>query len=150
MKDLIMSTIPKKSTILIRFMVGFYFLAGGILKLYMPGLQDTGFFQGVAFASAGNIALTISIFEALCGFLIVVGLFTKVAVIPLILTIGITFFAGKLPIMAEEGFFLMAHLSRIDFTMALGCIYLLINGSGILSLDYKMSNQSLMSDSFDK
>jgi putative oxidoreductase len=142
MKNLIQSTEADRTTILIRLMVGLYFLAGGILKLYIPGLQETGYFQNIGFAAPETITLTLSILEVIFGLLIVAGLFTRVAVVFLLLTIAFTFFAGKLSILFEEGFFLMAHLSRIDFAMFLGCIFLLMKGSGYWSLDYSMGNKT--------
>jgi putative oxidoreductase len=138
MKNLIISTNPNKTIIVIRFMIGIYFLAGGVLKLYMPGLQETGYFQNIGFASAGNIAITISIVEVVCGLLIIAGLYTRIAAITLLFTILFTFITGKVPIVYEEGFFLMAHLSRIDFALFLGCIFLVLTGSGYWSLDHRM------------
>lgn len=142
MKNQMRSPNPNKTIIIIRFMIGIYFLAGGMLKLYMPGLQESGYFQHLGFASAGNIALTISILEALCGFLILAGLYTRTAAIVLLLTITFSLTAGKMPIYYEEGLFLMAHLSRIDFAMFLGCVFLLLTGPGWWSLDHRMSQRA--------
>jgi putative oxidoreductase len=138
MNSSILSTEPQKTTLLIRFMVGFYFLAGGVLKFSYPELQETGFFQNLGFISANAIVTVISVLEVLCGLMIIVGFFTRIAVIPLILTVSFTVLIGKFPILFEEGFWLMAHISRIDFAMFLGCVFLLITGSGYWSVDWKM------------
>ncbi|MDZ7757997.1 DoxX family protein [Rhodohalobacter sp.] len=138
MKNSILSTEPQKTTLLIRFMVGFYFLAGGVIKLSYPELQDTGFFQNLGFISAGAIVSVISLIEIICGLMIIAGLFTRIAVIPLLLTISFTVLIGKFPILFEEGFWMMAHISRIDFAMFFGCVFLFITGSGFWSLDWKM------------
>ncbi len=142
MKNRILSTEPQKTTLLIRFMVGFYFLVGGVLKLSYPELQETGFFQNLGFISAGAMVSVIYTFEIICGIMIMAGLFTRIAVIPLLLTISFTVLVGKLPIMFEEGFWLMAHISRIDFAMFLGCVFLFITGSGYWSLDWKLISKS--------
>lgn len=138
MKNGILSTEPQKTTLLIRFMVGFYFLAGGVLKLSYPELQETGFFQNLGFISAGAMVSVISFLEIVCGLMIMAGFFTRIAVIPLLLTISFTVMIGKFPILFEEGFWLMAHISRIDFAMFLGCVFLFITGSGYWSVDWKM------------
>lgn len=138
MRNRILSTEPQKTTLLIRFMVGFYFLAGGVLKFSYPELQETGFFQNLGFISAGSMVSFISTVEVICGLMIMAGFFTRVAVIPLLLTISFTVLIGKFPILFEEGFWLMAHISRIDFAMFLGCVFLLITGSGYWSVDWKL------------
>lgn len=138
MNSSILSTEPLKTTLLIRFMVGFYFLAGGVLKFSYPELQETGFFQNLGFISANATVTVISVLEVLCGLMIIVGFFTRIAVIPLILIVSFTVLIGKFPILFEEGFWLMAHISRIDFAMFLGCVFLFITGSGYWSVDWKM------------
>ncbi|WP_083750047.1 DoxX family protein [Rhodohalobacter halophilus] len=108
------------------------------MKFSYPELQETGFFQNLGFISAGAMVTVISTFEVVCGLLIMVGLFTRLAVIPLLLTISFTVLIGKFPILFEEGFWLMAHISRIDFAMFLGCVFLFITGSGFWSLDWRI------------
>jgi len=138
MKNLILSTEPNKSYLLIRVMVGFFFFVGGVLKFSFPELQEPGFYRVFGSSFAETFAFTVALLETICGLMILGGLFTRVAVIPLLLAILITVFAGKIPIIFEEGFWLMAHISRIDFAMFLGGVFLLINGSGALSVDLKM------------
>lgn len=141
MKNLILSTEPNKTYLLIRVMVGFYFLVGGVLKFSFPELQEPGYYMAFGNSFAQSFAVIVAFVEVICGLMILGGLFTRVAVIPLLLTITITVLAGKFPIIFEEGFWLMAHISRIDFAMFLGCIFLLINGSGYWSADWKMQTK---------
>jgi uncharacterized membrane protein YphA (DoxX/SURF4 family) len=49
----------------------------------------------------------------------------------------------KIPILLEKGFWSMAHEARTDFAMTILLIYLLIFGSGKLSIDSKI-NKSLI------
>ncbi|TVR30452.1 MAG: DoxX family protein [Balneolaceae bacterium] len=144
MKDRILTTEPNKTFFLIRFMVGAFFLIGGVLKFSYPELRETGFFQNFEIMSAGTIATIIASLEVICGLMIMAGLFTRVAAIPLLLIISFTVIVGKFPIISEEGFWLMAHISRIDFAMFLGCTFLFINGSGFWSLDWKMQQKSIV------
>lgn len=71
--------------------------------------------------------------------LILLGLYTPLAAIPLIimLTAPIT---TKIPIGLEEIFWEMAHASRTDFSMLIGSIFLLIKGGEKWSLDLKLFN----------
>lgn len=141
MKQKILVTEPDNTFFLIRFMVGFYFLAGGVLKFAYPELQEIGFYSSFGGVTAGSIVTVISALELICGLMIVAGFFTRIAAIPLLLIVGFTVFIGKFPILLEEGFWLMAHISRIDFAMFLGCVFLLINGSGMWSIDWKIQNR---------
>ena len=141
MKELILTTDSNKTFLLIRIMVGFFFFVGGVLKLSYPELQTPGYYEAFGASFAVSFASFITIIEIICGLMILAGLFTRIATIPLLLTISITVIAGKLPIMFDEGFWLMAHISRVDFAMFLGCIFLLINGSGLWSADWKMQSK---------
>jgi len=142
MKERIIATDPNRTFLLIRIMVGFYFLAGGFLKFVYPELQPTGYFQDFGQSAAGTIVILISSVEVLCGFMILIGLFTRIAVIPLLISILVMIFAGKLSIFFEEGLWMMAHLSRVDFAMFMGGIFLLINGSGYWSADWSMQSKN--------
>jgi uncharacterized membrane protein YphA (DoxX/SURF4 family) len=86
--------------------------------------------------------------ELVCGALIILGLFTRLAAIPLIVIMVVAIVSTKLPIwaghdiwifhmpkLARYGFWSMAHEARDDFLMLLGSIYLLIAGAGAWSLD---------------
>lgn len=143
MKERILATEPNKTYLLIRIMVGFFFFIGGVLKFSFPELQTTGYFENFGSSAAQTIAFTITFLEVICGLMILGGLYTRLATIPLLLTILITVLAGKMSIFFEEGFWLMAHISRVDFAMFLGCIFLLINGSGLWSADWKMYSKTL-------
>ena len=77
-------------------------------------------------------------FEILCGALVLLGLFTRLAVIPLITIMCVAIYSTKIPILLKSGFWKMAHDSRTDFSMLLGSIFLLIVGAGVISLDAKL------------
>jgi uncharacterized membrane protein YphA (DoxX/SURF4 family) len=77
----------------------------------------------------------VGITEISCGILILAGLFMRLACIPLIVVILTAITSTKMPIFLEHGFWKMAHEGRTDYAMFLLLIYLLIVGSGHLSLD---------------
>jgi uncharacterized membrane protein YphA (DoxX/SURF4 family) len=91
--------------------------------------------------------------EIICGALIILGLLTRLAAIPLILTMIVAIVSTKVPILLgydfwifhmprlpRYGFWSMAHEARADFCMLLGALYLLIEGGGRWSLDALLSN----------
>lgn len=91
--------------------------------------------------------------EIICGALIILGLLTRLAAIPLILIMIVAIVSTKVPILLGHdfwifhmpklpryGFWSMAHEARADFCMLLGALHLLIEGGGRWSLDALLSN----------
>jgi uncharacterized membrane protein YphA (DoxX/SURF4 family) len=77
----------------------------------------------------------VATFEVACGTLVLLGLFTRLAVIPLLVIMAVALTTTKWPMLASQGFWHMAHESRTDWSMTLGSLYLLIVGAGPWSLD---------------
>jgi len=80
--------------------------------------------------------------------LILLGLLTRLAAIPLIIDMLVAILSTKVPILLGHGFWGfslrnlpyvgfwgMAHEARTDFSMLLGSVFLLIVGAGRWSLD---------------
>jgi uncharacterized membrane protein YphA (DoxX/SURF4 family) len=78
-------------------------------------------------------------FEIVCGSLVLLGLLTRLAVIPLLVIMAVALTTTKWPMLATEGFWNMAHESRTDWSMTLGSLYLLIVGAGAWSIDSRLS-----------
>ncbi|WP_255406104.1 DoxX family protein [Flavobacterium sp. LM4] len=80
----------------------------------------------------------VGIFEIICGVLILLGLITRLASIPLIVIMLVAISTTKTEILINDGFWKMMHESRTDWAMLLGNIFLFINGGGFWSLDKKI------------
>jgi putative oxidoreductase len=76
-----------------------------------------------------------------CGALLIVGLLTRLASLPLLIDIIRAIATTKIPMLSKAGFWGMMHEARTDFCMLLGLIFLLIVGSGTLSFDERFSRQ---------
>jgi len=72
--------------------------------------------------------------EIVCGTLLLIGLFTRLAAIPLLCVILVAIVTTKIPMLAN-GVWAMLHEARTDFSMFLGLVFLLIAGAGTMSLD---------------
>jgi putative oxidoreductase len=127
------------ATILIRFMAGAVFATEGIQKFLFEEL-GSGRFAKIGFASPSLLAGVVGGFELTCGVLLIFGLWTRLAALPLLTIIGVAIWKTKVPIYFESGFWKMAHESRTDFCMLLGAFFLLIVGAGPWSLDASRSN----------
>jgi len=131
----ILSTSAPAATILVRLIVGAVFLSEGIQKFLYPAEVGAGRFTKIGLPSPETLAPFVGSFEILCGALVLLGLVTRLAVVPLIIIMLTAIATTKIPIVLNEGFWKMAHESRTDWSMLLGSIFLLIVGAGSFSLD---------------
>jgi putative oxidoreductase len=129
------------STVLIRILVGTVFLSEGIQKFLFPSILGAGRFEKLGFANPEFWASFTGYFEIICGSLILLGLLTRLATIPLLITMIVAFITTKYPILLEKGFWSMVHEYRTDFAMTLGNIFLLIKGAGRWSIDNAMGDK---------
>lgn len=145
-----LSTDTSKTTILIRFLVGIVFVTEGIQKFLYPALRGAGRFESIGIPFPEFNGYFVGASEIVFGALVLVGLCTRFAAIPLIIIMLVAMFTTKLPILLGTGFwgfslrelqyygFLsMMHESRNDLAMLIGSIFLLIKGGGYWSLDLK-------------
>jgi len=131
----IINTDKSATTILIRVMVGSVFLSEGIQKFLFPAIDGAGRFAKIGFANPEFWASFTGCFEIICGTLILLGLLTRFAAIPILITMLVAFITTKYPILMDKGFWSFAHEYRTDFAMTLGGVFLLIKGAGKWSID---------------
>jgi putative oxidoreductase len=142
-------------TILVRLMVGLVvFLPEGIQKLAFPQILGAGRFANIGIPYPELMGSFVGTVEIVCGTLVILGLLTRLAAIPLIVIMVVAIVSTKLPIwaghdiwifhmpkLARYGFWSMAHEARDDFLMLLGSLYLLIAGAGAWSLDAMLARE---------
>ena len=150
----VISTGAPRSVILIRLIVGAVFLSEGIQKFLFPADLGVGRFVKIGIPAPEIIAPFVGVVEIVCGSLIILGLFTRLAAIPLIIDISVAILSTKIPILLGRsfwrfslsklpsyGFWSAAHEARVDYAMLLGSIFLLIVGAGALSIDARLSRR---------
>ena len=123
------------AVLLIRLMVGGVFLSEGIQKFLYPAEVGAGRFAKIGLPSPEFLGPFVGGIEIACGALVLLGLFTRGAVIPLLSIMAVALYTTKLPLLLKSGFWKMAHDSRTDFSMVMGALLLLIIGAGAWSLD---------------
>lgn len=128
--------------LLIRILVGWVFFVEGILKFLWWNELGVGRFAAIGIPIPGILAPLVGIIEIGCGGLILAGLFTRLAALPLLIDISVAIFSTKIPIwlgpywrfappqLKHYGFLSMLHEARTDFSMALGLTFLLITCGG--------------------
>jgi putative oxidoreductase len=128
--------------ILIRLMMGWVFMSEGIQKFLFPDALGVGRFIRIGIPAPQFFAPFVGLVEIVCGALLIVGLLTRLASIPLLINILVAIATTKIPMLSKAGFWGMMHEARTDFCMLLGLIFLLIVGSGTLSFDERLSRRS--------
>lgn len=131
----IFKTRKTRSFILIRIIVGLVFLSEGIQKFLYPDIVGVGRFETIGIDYATFFAYFVAVFEITCGALVLVGLLTRIAAVPLLIIMLTAIITTKIPILVSEGFWFMAHAARTDFAMTMLLIFLLVYGPGKYSVD---------------
>lgn len=134
--------------ILIRLSLGFVFVLEGMQKLILPDILGAGRFAKIGIPQPELMGPFVGVVELVCGLLIVVGLFARIAAIPLIGVMIVAIVGTKLPILLGHdwlifklrpldryGFLSMTHESRTDVAMLLEAIFILLAGAGRWSID---------------
>lgn len=134
----IVSTDTASTTVLIRLMVGAVFLSEGIQKFLFADKLGSGRFAKIGLPNPDFLGPFVGSFEIICGSLVLIGLLTRLASIPLIIIMLVAIATTKAEVLANDGFWEMMHGSRTDWAMLLGGIFLLIKGGGRWSVDQKI------------
>jgi putative oxidoreductase len=81
----------------------------------------------------------VGVVEITCGALLIAGLLTRWAAVPLLIDMVVAIITTKIPMLQTQGFCAMAHEARTDWCMLLGAIFLLIVGPGTWSIDARVT-----------
>ena len=125
------------ATLLVRLVTGWVFLSEGIQKFLYPDQLGVGRFIRIGIPSPETLAPFVATVEIVCGTLLLLGLVTRLAAIPLIINMVVAIASTKIPILLNEGFWSAAHESRTDVSMLFCSLFLLAVGAGPLSLDHQ-------------
>lgn len=118
-----------RGTIFIRLAVGLIFLTQGILKYIDPHVGVERFTR-IGFPHPAFTAHFVGTFEIACGLLVLVGVFTRLAAIPLLVIICTAIVTTKIPELSRpgQGFWYMVSDARTDFAMLMCLLFLLVSG----------------------
>src|SRR5688572_23311580 len=99
-------------------MVGAVFLSEGIQKLLFPDQLGAGRFLEIGLPMPEFLGPFVGTFEIACGSLVLLGLLTRLAVIPLLVIMAVALITTKWPILVSQGFWAAAHEARTDCSMS--------------------------------
>lgn len=150
-------------TIFIRLALAGVFVPEGIQKLIFPEVLGAGRFIKMGIPYPEFTGPFVGWVEIICGILILFGLFTRLAALPLIITMLVAITATKIPIwmghdwivtdtiifhvreLKSYGFWSFMHETRLDWAMLMGACYLFAAGGGHWSIDHKLQGNSSLS-----
>jgi uncharacterized membrane protein YphA (DoxX/SURF4 family) len=136
---------PLRSTLAVRLVVGWTFVVSGAMKLLFEGLGPARFAK-IGFAAPAATSTFVAVVELVAGTCLVLGLFARLAALPLIADMVVAIVTTKVPLLfgggpeipaaaPKAGFWAFAYQARLDVAMLLSCGYLVAIGAGLLSLD---------------
>lgn len=128
------------AVVFIRLAVGLVFFTQGLLKYIDPNMGVNRFTK-IGFPHPYFTAHFVGTFEMICGFLVLVGLLTRLAAIPLLIVICTALATTKIPELhhLNQGFWFMVSDARTDFSMLMSLLLLLRSGGGLWSVDARLS-----------
>lgn len=138
MLDYVSGTTAPAAVIVIRLLTGSIFISEGIQKFLFSAELGVGRFEKIGIIYPSMMAPFVGTVEIVCGSLLLLGLFTRLAAIPLLIAMFVAIYSTKFNVLMESGFWKFAHEARTDYSMILSLIFLLIVGSGSISLDHKL------------
>ena len=138
-------TSAPRATILVWLLVGWVFLSEGVQKFLFPAALGVGRFTKIGIPAPQFFAPFVGVVEIVCGTLVIVGLLTRLAAIPLLINITVAILTTKIPMLAKSGFWATMHEARTDICMWLGALFLVIVGAGQWSVDARVSRRKRVS-----
>ena len=129
--------------IFVRLAVGLIFFTQGVLKYIDPHMGVIRFTK-IGFPFPDFTAHFVGTFEIICGLLVLIGLFARLASIPLLIVILTAIATTKIPELwrPDQGFWFMVSDARTDFAMTMCLLFILSTGAGPWSLDRFRSEKS--------
>ncbi len=135
----------QRANLVVRLLVGLVFLPEGVKKFLFAEQWGAGRFARIGIPAPEAMAYFVGGVEIVFGLLLLFGLLTRLAAIPLLVDMAVAIATTKIPLLwratavsAKVGFWSLQAESRTDFAMAMGLVFVLLAGAGALSLDARI------------
>ena len=147
-KDWWMSPGEATWSILVRLSLAGVFIPEGLQKLIHGDILGAGRFAKIGIVYPEFFGPFVGWVELIAGILLLIGYATRMAAVPIIITMAVAIISTKIPILLGHewggfslreldryGFLSFTHETRTDWAMLLGALYLFLSGAGRWSLD---------------
>jgi|SRR5271157_2038627 len=131
------------SIFFIRLAVGLIFFSQGILK-FTDANMGVARFTRIGFPHPYFTAHFVGSFEIVCGLLVLLGIWTRAASVPLLIVITTAIATTKIPELfrPSQGFWYMVSDGRTDFAMFCSLAFLIFVGGGAWALDERTGSST--------
>ncbi len=143
-----------RASLAVRLLAGLVFLPEGVKKFLFPAQWGAGRFERIGIPAPAQMAAFVGAIEIACGTLLLVGLATRLASLPLLVDILVAIATTKIPLLwratavsTKVGFWSMQSEGRTDWAILMALVFLLLAGAGPISLDALISRRSRSRDS---
>src|SRR5436853_3246496 len=103
------------SVILVRLLVGWVYFSEGVQKFLFPDALGVGRFTKIGIPAPQFFAPFVGVVEIVCGAMLILGLLTRLASVPLLIDISVAIVTTKVPMLSKAGFWGTMHEARTDF-----------------------------------
>lgn len=136
-----------RATVLIRLMAGSVFFWEGVMKFVFPATLGVGRFTKLGIPFPDAMATFVGGVEIVGGLMLIAGLLTRVAAVPLLIDMVVAMLTTKVPlylgtyplapppVAPQFGFWAVLHEIRSDEAQFLCTAFLLLVGAGPWALD---------------
>ena len=134
--------------LLIRLVVGLVFASEGVQKFLFAEAQGAGRFAKIGIPAPELMGPFVGGVETLCGLMLIAGLATRLAAVPLVGVMLVALVSTKVPILLghghtgfahtfapKAGLWAFLHESRTDLAMLASTLFLVLVGADRWSLD---------------
>lgn len=147
-------TTAPRAVLLVRLAVGIVFLSEGVQKVLLPDALGAGAgrFARIGIPAPEVMGPFVGVIETVCGALVLGGLLTRLAAVPLAIDMMVAIVSTKVAVLIGHGFWgfaapsvlrhglgSMLHEARTDLAMILGAFFLALAGGGAGSIDAWLS-----------
>ena len=126
----------------VRVVVGLVFVSEGVQKFLFPGELGVGRFTKIGLPIPEVLAPFVGALEIAGGAALVLGLFSRIVAVPLVVNMIVAITSTKLVTLGKNGFWKTAHEARTDVLMIAGLLLILALGPGRRSLDARRGRPS--------
>jgi putative oxidoreductase len=136
------------AVVLIRLVVGVVFASEGVQKFLYAEAQGAGRFAKIGIPAPEVMGPFVGVAEIVCGSLLLAGIATRLAAVPLVINMVVALASTKVPILLGHGYWIFTHTfapkagfwaflheSRTDLSMLCGATFLALVGADRWSLD---------------
>lgn len=126
----------------IRLLAGGVFFLEGIKKFLFVEQWGAGRFARIGIPAPQIMGPFVGSVEIVCGLLLLIGLFTRIASLLLVIDISVAIASTKIPLLLKSGFWPAEAEARTDYSMLMALLFLLIVGAGAWSLDARFFSRT--------